>query len=82
MTILSSDHGRIMSSNRFSLWRKQFRDFSLKSWRKDFVASAVESEGRRVRSVLMLRTLYWMFHICDAQRINHEIHFAGRRNIW
>ena len=45
MTILSSDHGRIVVES-FFFWRKQFRDFSLKSWRKDFVASAVESEGR------------------------------------
>ena len=77
MTILSSDHGRIILES--SLYRrKQFKDFALKSWTQNCVAGAVlgEFEGW----LYLLRALEMTFHMWRGSIMRFIL--RGRRSIW
>ena len=69
--------GRIMVESSL-YWRKQFTDFLLKSWNKNFVAGAVFVEVGGW--LLLLCALYWTFHVWQGAII--RVIFRGRRSIW
>ena len=77
MTILSSDHGRIILESSL-YWRKQFKDFALKSWTQNCVAGAVlgEFEGW----LYLLRALEMTFHMWRGSIMRFIL--RGRRSIW
>ena len=63
MTILSSDHGRIMVESSF-YWRKHFREFPLKSWASRF-------RGRR--------SIWWGWRVTLlAPRIGNDVSYVMR----
>ena len=59
-------------------WRKQFRDFSLKSWTQNFVAGAIFGEVGGW--LYLLRALEMTFHMWRRSLMTFIL--CGRRNIW
>ena len=82
---------RIILESSF-YWRKQFRDFALKSWTPNFVAGAVFGEVGGW--LCLLRALEMTFHVwcgalmrfilCGRHSIwwSWSVTFRGRRSIW
>ena len=62
------DHGQVIFESSV-FWRKQFSDFSLKSWTQNFAAGAVLGESEGWLTLLALRIVNDVSYVT---RINHE----------